>query len=86
MWPVYICDRNGQLYTGITTDLDQRMRSTGQSFSMLSLTATSTTPPAGNARSKAGAARRSSTSFGVAGELALNGVKGVLPAEPSGLW
>jgi putative endonuclease len=26
MWHVYICDRNGQLYTGITTDLDHRMR------------------------------------------------------------
>lgn len=25
MWHVYICDRNGQLYTGITTDLDRRM-------------------------------------------------------------
>jgi len=25
MWFVYICDRNGQLYTGITTDLDHRM-------------------------------------------------------------
>jgi putative endonuclease len=26
MWHVYICDRKGQLYTGITTDLDHRMR------------------------------------------------------------
>ena len=26
MWHVYICDRNGQLYTGITTDLAHRMR------------------------------------------------------------
>ena len=25
MWHVYICDRNGQLYTGITTDLDHRI-------------------------------------------------------------
>ena len=25
MWYLYICDRNGQLYTGITTDLDHRM-------------------------------------------------------------
>ncbi|MCP4629479.1 MAG: GIY-YIG nuclease family protein [bacterium] len=25
MWYVYICDRQGQLYTGITTDLDHRM-------------------------------------------------------------
>ena len=26
MWHMYICDRNGQLYTGITTDLDHRMK------------------------------------------------------------
>jgi putative endonuclease len=26
MWYVYICDRNGQLYTGITTDLKHRMK------------------------------------------------------------
>jgi putative endonuclease len=26
MWHIYICDRKGQLYTGITTDLDHRMR------------------------------------------------------------
>ena len=26
MWFVYICDRNGQLYTGISTDIDHRMR------------------------------------------------------------
>jgi len=26
MWYVYICDKKGQLYTGITTDLDHRMR------------------------------------------------------------
>ncbi len=25
MWYVYICNRNGQLYTGITTDVDHRM-------------------------------------------------------------
>ncbi len=25
MWYLYICDRNGQLYTGITTDLKHRM-------------------------------------------------------------
>jgi putative endonuclease len=25
MWHVYICDKNGQLYTGITTDLERRM-------------------------------------------------------------
>ncbi|MGA3117902.1 MAG: GIY-YIG nuclease family protein [Syntrophobacteraceae bacterium] len=25
MWHVYICDRNGQLYAGITTDLDHRI-------------------------------------------------------------
>jgi len=25
MWHVYICDRNGILYTGITTDLNHRM-------------------------------------------------------------
>jgi putative endonuclease len=29
MWHVYICDRNGRLYTGITTDLDHRMRQHG---------------------------------------------------------
>jgi len=29
MWYVYICDRRGQLYTGITTDLDHRMRQHG---------------------------------------------------------
>jgi putative endonuclease len=26
MWHIYICDRNGKLYTGITTDLGKRMR------------------------------------------------------------
>jgi putative endonuclease len=26
MWYVYICDRSGQLYTGITTDLGHRMK------------------------------------------------------------
>ena len=26
VWHVYICDRSGQLYTGITTDLEHRMR------------------------------------------------------------
>jgi len=26
MWHVYICDRNGKLYTGITTDLTHRMQ------------------------------------------------------------
>jgi putative endonuclease len=26
VWFVYICDRNGQLYTGITTDLDHRIK------------------------------------------------------------
>ena len=25
MWYVYICDRNGKLYTGITTDVPHRM-------------------------------------------------------------
>jgi len=25
MWYVYICDRRGQLYTGMTTDLKHRM-------------------------------------------------------------
>ena len=25
MWYVYICDRKGQLYTGITTDMNHRM-------------------------------------------------------------
>ncbi len=25
-WFVYICDRNGQIYTGITTDLSHRMK------------------------------------------------------------
>ena len=25
MWYVYICDKNGQLYTGITTELAYRM-------------------------------------------------------------
>ena len=29
MWHVYICDRNGKLYTGITTDLEHRMRQHG---------------------------------------------------------
>ncbi|MBN1867236.1 GIY-YIG nuclease family protein [Candidatus Sumerlaeota bacterium] len=28
-WYVYICDRRGQLYTGITTDLEKRMKSHG---------------------------------------------------------
>ncbi|MBW2173668.1 MAG: GIY-YIG nuclease family protein [Deltaproteobacteria bacterium] len=26
MWHMYICSRNGQLYTGITTDLNHRMK------------------------------------------------------------
>ena len=26
MWFVYICDRNGQLYTGITKDIKHRMK------------------------------------------------------------
>jgi putative endonuclease len=26
MWHVYICERDGQLYTGITTDLAHRMQ------------------------------------------------------------
>jgi putative endonuclease len=26
MWHVYICNRKGQLYTGITTDLSRRMK------------------------------------------------------------
>ena len=26
MWFVYICDRKGQLYTGITTTLDHRIK------------------------------------------------------------
>ena len=26
LWYVYICDRGGQLYTGITTDLEHRMK------------------------------------------------------------
>ena len=25
MWYLYLCNRNGHLYTGITTDLDHRM-------------------------------------------------------------
>ncbi len=29
MWYVYICDRSGQLYTGITTDLEHRMQQHG---------------------------------------------------------
>jgi putative endonuclease len=29
MWHVYICDREGKLYTGITTDLEHRMRQHG---------------------------------------------------------
>jgi putative endonuclease len=29
MWYVYICDKGGQLYTGITTDLARRMRQHG---------------------------------------------------------
>ncbi|HHE73974.1 MAG TPA: GIY-YIG nuclease family protein [Desulfobacteraceae bacterium] len=29
MWHVYICDRNGTLYTGITTDLEPRMHQHG---------------------------------------------------------
>ncbi|MBD3278022.1 MAG: hypothetical protein GF388_06970 [Candidatus Aegiribacteria sp.] len=26
VWYLYLCDRNGQLYTGITTDLVHRMK------------------------------------------------------------
>jgi putative endonuclease len=29
MWYVYICDRLGQLYTGMTTDLENRMQQHG---------------------------------------------------------
>ncbi len=29
MWYLYMCNRKGQLYTGITTDLDNRMRQHG---------------------------------------------------------
>ena len=29
MWYVYICDRNGQLYTGMTTNLRKRMKQHG---------------------------------------------------------
>jgi putative endonuclease len=29
VWHVYICDRGGQLYTGITTDIPHRMRQHG---------------------------------------------------------
>ncbi len=29
MWHVYICDRGGQLYTGITTDLNHRVKQHG---------------------------------------------------------
>jgi predicted GIY-YIG superfamily endonuclease len=29
IWQVYICDRNGKLYTGITTNLGNRMRQHG---------------------------------------------------------
>ncbi|HOI94859.1 MAG TPA: hypothetical protein PK250_09140 [Syntrophobacter fumaroxidans] len=29
MWHVYLCDRKGQLYTGITTDLAHRMKQHG---------------------------------------------------------
>jgi putative endonuclease len=29
MWYVYLCDKRGQLYAGITTDLAQRMRQHG---------------------------------------------------------
>jgi len=32
MWYVYICDKGGQLYTGITTDLPRRMRQHGASL------------------------------------------------------
>jgi putative endonuclease len=29
MWYVYICERRGQLYTGITTNLEHRMQQHG---------------------------------------------------------
>ena len=29
VWFIYICDRQGQLYTGITTDLNRRMNRHG---------------------------------------------------------
>lgn len=29
MWHVYVCDRKGQLYTGIATDLTRRMKRHG---------------------------------------------------------
>ena len=29
VWHVYICDKKGQLYTGITTDLEHRMKQHG---------------------------------------------------------
>jgi len=32
VWHVYSCDRDGCLYTGITTDLQHRMRQHGAGF------------------------------------------------------
>ncbi len=32
MWYVYICDKEGGLYTGITTDIPRRMRQHGASL------------------------------------------------------
>ena len=32
MWYVYMCDRKGQLYTGITTDLKHRMKQHSADF------------------------------------------------------
>ena len=32
MWYVYICDKGGRLYTGITTDIPRRMRQHGGSL------------------------------------------------------
>ena len=29
VWFIYICDRQGQLYTGITTDVERRMKRHG---------------------------------------------------------
>jgi putative endonuclease len=32
MWYVYVCDKGGLLYTGITTDIPRRMRQHGASL------------------------------------------------------
>jgi len=79
MWHVYICDCQGRLYTGITTDLRHRMRQHGAKL-LYSEPHSDKHQAARREREIKGWRREKKLE--VARELALNAVKGVLPAEP----